>query len=219
MRYYEVEAREVYRRVVEEGWTQWNEVFEGGGGFGDFPNRGFLESVLPGLGMGGAVLEYGCGTGPAACFLAARGFRVDAVDLIPDAIELARRFAAELGVRVEFWVQDVCRWSEVVEKRYDVIVDSYCLQNIVLDEDRAAVFRGVRDRLLPGGRYLISTALYDVDRVYGDGFRYDAVPGICYRGVLPYRRHLTPSALRAELSGAGFEVLAFSGNNLVCARA
>ncbi|MET7277214.1 class I SAM-dependent methyltransferase [Kribbella sp. NPDC005582] len=217
MRYYEVEPREVYRRVVAEGWSQWNEVFEGGGGFGDFPNRGFLEGVLPGL--GGAVLEYGCGTGPAACFMAGRGFRVDAVDLIPEAVELARGFAAELGVQVQFWVQDVCRWPAVVEKQYEVIVDSYCLQNIVLDEDRSALFRGVRDRMLPGGRYLISTALYDVDRVYGDDFRYDAVTGICYRGELPYRRHLTPSALRAELSGAGFEVLSFGGNNLACARA
>jgi len=151
--------------------------------------------------------------------MAGRGFRVDAVDLIPEAVELARGFAAELGVRVEFWVQDVCRWPAVVEKQYDVVVDSYCLQNIVLDEDRAALFRGVRDRLAPGGRYLISTALYDVDRVYGEGFRYDAVTGICYRGELPYRRHLTPAALRAELSGAGFEVLSFGGNNLVCARA
>ncbi|GAA1669135.1 hypothetical protein GCM10009745_09490 [Kribbella yunnanensis] len=218
MRYYEVEARAVYRRVVREGWTQWNEVFEGGGGFADFPNRGFLEGVVGELAVGGRVLEYGCGTGPAACFLAGLGFRVDAVDLIPEAIALAERFAEELGVRVNFGVQDVCRWPAEVETRYDVVLDSFCLQNIVLDEDRAAVFRGVRDRLLPGGRYLISTALYDEDRGYGEEFRYDAVTGICYRGELPYRRHLRPAALRAELVAAGFEVLSFSGNNLVCAR-
>ncbi|MFB6726450.1 class I SAM-dependent methyltransferase [Kribbella sp. NPDC056345] len=218
MRYYEVEPRVVYGRVVREGLTQWNEVFEGGDRFADFPNRGFLEGVVPGLPVGGAVLEYGCGTGPAACFLAGLGFRVDAVDVSPVAIALAKGFAEERGVRVNFGVQDVCRWPEV-ETRYDVVLDSYCLQNIVLDEDRAAVFRGVRDRLLPDGRYLISTALYDVDRVYGEELRYDAVTGICYRGELPYRRHLTPSALRAELEGAGFAVLSFSGTNLVCARA
>ncbi|GAB3948044.1 hypothetical protein GCM10029976_078410 [Kribbella albertanoniae] len=219
MRYYEVEARVVYGQVEREGLTQWNEVFEGGGRFEDFPNRGFLDGVLDELAVGGRVLEYGCGTGPAACFLAGLGFRVDAVDVSPEAIALAKGFAAERGVRVDFAVQDVCRWPEVGETRYDVVLDSYCLQNIVLDEDRAAVFRGVRGRLLPGGRYLISTALYDVDRVYGEEFRYDAVTGISYRGELPYRRHLTPSALRAELVDAGFEVLSFSGTNLVCARA
>ncbi|WP_405061602.1 class I SAM-dependent methyltransferase [Kribbella sp. NBC_01505] len=216
MRYCEVEPREVYRRVVAEGRSQWNEVFEGGSGFGDFPNREFLEGVMPELRAGGSVLEYGCGTGPAACFLAGQGFRVDAVDLIAEAVELGRRFAAELGVHVNFGVQDVCRWPATVEEQYDVVVDSFCLQNIVLDEDRAALFHGVRARLAPGGRYLISTALYTEDREYADEFRYDASTGICYRGELPYRRQLTPSALRAELTGAGFELLSFSGNNLVC---
>ncbi|MFK4087044.1 class I SAM-dependent methyltransferase [Kribbella sp. NPDC020789] len=219
MRYYEVVAREVYRRVVGEGKTQWSEVFGAGTGFGEFPNRGFLEGVLPELVVGGAVLEYGCGTGPAACFLAGRGFRVEAVDVVPEAIELARRFAAALGVRVEFGVEDVCRWEVGVEARYDVVVDSYCLQNIVLDEDRAVLFRGVHNRLKTDGRYLISTALYDEARMYGEEFRYDAVSGICYRGELPYRRHLRPSALRAELTTAGFEVVSFSGENVVCLRA
>jgi 2-polyprenyl-3-methyl-5-hydroxy-6-metoxy-1,4-benzoquinol methylase len=218
MRYYEVEPREVYRRVVGEGKTQWNDVFEVGKGFGEFPNKGFLEGMVPELPVGGAVLEYGCGTGPAACFLAGRGFRVDAVDVSAEAVALAKRFAGELGIAVNFAVQDVCRWSEA-DVRYDVVIDSYCLQNIVLDEDRAAVFRGVRDRLAPGGRYLISTALYDVSRAYGEEFRYDAVTGICYRGELPYRRHLKPSALRAELVAAGFEVVSFSGDNLVCVTA
>ncbi|MEI8406347.1 MULTISPECIES: class I SAM-dependent methyltransferase [unclassified Kribbella] len=220
MRYYEVEPEAVYRQVAREHKTQWSDVFapEHSGGFDEFPNRAFLERVLPELGQLGDVLEYGCGTGPAACFLAERGLRVDAVDLIPEAIELARRFAHERGLRVNFAVQDVCRWPEAVEKRYDLVLDSYCLQNIVLDEDRAALFRGVRDRLRPAGHYLISTALYDPDRVYGDGFRYDPATGICYRGELPYRRHLTPSALRAELTSMGFTVLSLTGTDVVCVR-
>lgn len=220
MRYYEVEPESVYRQVARERKTQWSDAFEPerDGGFDAFPNRAFLERVLPELGNPVDVLEYGCGTGPAACFLAGRGFRVDAVDLVPEAIELARQFAHKRGLRVNFAVQDVCRWPAAVEKRYDLVIDSYCLQNIVLDEDRAAVFRGVHDRLTPGGHYLISTALYEPGRVYGDGFRYDAATGICYRGDLPYRRHLTPAALRAELSAMGFTVLSLTGEDLVCAR-
>lgn len=217
MRYYAVEAESVYRQVARERRTQWSDVFEPehSRGIEEFPNRAFLERVLPGLGDAVDVLEYGCGTGPAACFLAGRGFRVDAVDLVPEAIGLARRFAAERNLRIDFAIQDVCRWPADVDKYYDVIVDSYCLQNIVLDEDRCAVFRGVRDRLKPSGKYLVSTALYDPDRVYGDEFSYDQTTGICYRGDLPYRRHLTPAALHAELAGAGFTVLSCEGNNLV----
>jgi SAM-dependent methyltransferase len=217
MRYYEVEPAAVYRQVAREHKTQWSDVFaDERGGFDEFPNRAFLERVLPELGHVVDVLEYGCGTGPAACFLAERGLRVDAVDLIPQAIELARQFAHERRLQVNFAVQDVCRWPAAVEKQYDLVVDSYCLQNIVLDEDRAAVYRGVHDRLTPSGHYLISTALYDPDRVYGDGFRYVPATGICYRGELPYRRHLTPVALRAELTPMGFRVLSLTGNDLVC---
>jgi 2-polyprenyl-3-methyl-5-hydroxy-6-metoxy-1,4-benzoquinol methylase len=218
VRYYAVEPESVYRQIALEHKTQWSDVFEPeqGGEFEEFPNRSFLERILPELGDPTEVLEYGCGTGPAACFLAQRGLRVDAVDLIPEAIELARRFAAERGLQINFAVQDVCRWPTSVEKYYDLIVDSYCLQNIVLDDDRSAVFRGVRDRLRPGGHYLISTALYDPDRLYGKDFRYDQATGICYHGSLPYRRHRTPAALHEELTRAGFDVLSHIGNDLVC---
>jgi 2-polyprenyl-3-methyl-5-hydroxy-6-metoxy-1,4-benzoquinol methylase len=119
MRYYEVEPESVYRQVAREHKTQWSDVFapERGGGFDEFPNRAFLERVLPELGDPVDVLEYGCGTGPAACFLAERGLRVDAVDLIPEAIELARQFAHERGLRVNFAVQDVCRQLLPAEHR------------------------------------------------------------------------------------------------------
>lgn len=53
------------------------------------------------------MLEYGCGTGAAACFLAQRGFQIDAVDLVPDAIAMARQFAAERGLAIRFAVQDI----------------------------------------------------------------------------------------------------------------
>ncbi|TCO47762.1 hypothetical protein EV646_105319 [Kribbella antiqua] len=119
---------------------------------------------------------------------------------------------------MNFAVQDVCRWPATVAKRYDAIIDSYCLQNIVLDDDRAAVLRGVHDRLTPAGHYLISTALYDAGRVYGAGLRFDRSTGICYRGDLPYRRHLTPAALQAELTSMGFTVLSLTGNDVVCRR-
>jgi SAM-dependent methyltransferase len=218
MRYYEIEPASVYRQVASEHKTQWSDVFEEEqtGGFAAFPNRAFLERVLPAFGNPVDVLEYGCGTGPAACFLAERGLHVDAVDLIPEAIDLARKFAAERGLRINFAVQDVCRWPDNIDKHYDLVIDSYCLQNIVLDDHRAALFSGVQARLKPAGHYLISTALYDPDRTYDDEFRYDPAAGICYRDDLPYRRHLTPTALHTELTKAGFKVRSHTGNDLVC---
>jgi len=161
-RYYRPEHEDAYRRIEREGKASWDEL-HGGSGFDDFASRAFLEQVLPTLGLDPSwteVLEYGCGTGPGACFLAARGFRVDAVDLVARAIRLARRFAAERGLTIEFRVQDVCALAGVPPtKQYDLIVDSYCLQSIVTDADRSRLFAAVRARLKPGGRYLISTAM------------------------------------------------------------
>jgi SAM-dependent methyltransferase len=229
-KYYWEEHEHGYQRAEREGLAGWNEL-HGGRGFENFSSRAFLERGLPLLDLPAApeetdVLEYGCGTGPGACFLAARGFRVDAVDLSPTAIKLARRFAAERGLTIEFAVQDVCAAAEEPpRKRYDVIVDSYCLQSVVTDEDRAKLFAFVRARLKPSGYYLISTAMYDPERSYDDPERYDPQTGIVYDRVrgdperyegavqiggtwcLPNRRHLTPPALNRELESAGFRVL------------
>lgn len=246
MKYYYAEHEDAYRRLQQEGLTQWSDLFEDGRseGFEAFPNRVFLERTLPRLDLPAPpevdVLEYGCGTGPAACFLAARGFQVDAVDLIPQAITLARQFAQQRGTEVNFSVQDVCALAEEpVRKQYDVIVDSYCLQSIVTDADRARVFAAVRARLRDNGYYLVSTATYEPDRVYESGFRYDTTAGICYEEVpyvgsrhdaveidgrwyRPHRRHLAPMALRDELVRAGFHVVSQEGpfkGDVVCTRA
>ncbi|MFD7161660.1 class I SAM-dependent methyltransferase [Kribbella sp. NPDC059898] len=229
MRYYYAEHQTAYRQLLQDGLTQWNDLFGESWTFEEFPNRAFLERVLGRLVPGGDVLEYGCGTGPAACFLAGRGFRVDAVDLIPEAIVVARRLAAERGVEVNFGVRDMCAMPPG-SKRYDVVLDSYCLQSIVTDADRSNVLRAVRERLKPNGYYVLSTAMYDPARVYDGEFRYDARTGICYQETpeqspdaiqldgtwyLPHRRHLRADALRRELENAGLSVVEQDGGNVI----
>ena len=132
----------------------------------DFSSRGFLEGVIPPLRFDRerpAALELGTGVGPGAFFLAAHGFRVHAIDLIPEAICQARRTASERGLDVDFEVMDVTRIPHA-GPAYDLIVDSYCLQGIVLDQDREAVFRAVKARLDPRGYCLVSTAMYEAAR-------------------------------------------------------
>lgn len=234
MEYYRAEHEAAYERIEREGKSGWHEL-HGGSGFDHFGSRAHLERSLALLRLDPgrtAVLEYGCGTGGAACFLAARGFRVDAIDLIPRAIRMARRFAAERGLDVHFDVGDICALAtEAPAKRYDLIVDSYCLQSIVLDEDRARLFSAVRARLKPAGYCVISTAMFDPARVYGDEELFDAQSGIVLiaqergtdrpagevtiggRSYLPHRRHHRPGELAAELTAAGF-ALVWQGGKL-----
>lgn len=222
--YYAAEHFEAYARIRAQGLDQWNDLHEPPAGYEHFPSRSFLERALPGNDQ--RVLVYGCGTGGSACFLAARGYRVEAVDLVPDAIELARERARRLGLTITFEVADVCAWGPAGEA-YDVVVDDFCLQSIVTDADRAALFAAVRDRLLPAGRYLIATAMWQPDRDYGDD-HFDPATGIVRtpcegtgpdttmingRSYRPDRRHLTPDQLRAELLRNGFEVIDQGGPN------
>ena len=136
----------------------------------DFSSRGFLDEVIPRLRLGRdrrRVLELGTGTGPGASYLAQRGFDVHAVDLIPEAIAEARRIASERGLDVCFEVMDVTRIPRH-GPAYDLIVDSYCLQGIVLAADREAVFHAVKARLDPHGYYLVSSAMYASVRHWAD---------------------------------------------------
>ena len=198
------------------------------------------------------VLEYGCGTGPAACFLAARGYQVSGIDLVPDAIDIARRHAAERNLTIRFTVADICQWDNHTEddaaqrdgtehddsELHDLLLDGYCLQSIVTDRDRSRVLDGVRRRMKPDGRYMLSTAMFETARDYGLD-RYDPRTGIVLKPrttspttptpdedgrwigsgwSLPYRRHLTRAALRTELEGHGLRIVEQSeaGGDVVC---
>ena len=153
MRNYLRENTERYRRMALTGAPA---------KYAEFSSRGFLEEAIPRLRLQRdrpRVLEMGTGTGPGAIYLAERGFDVHAVDLIPEAIAEARRIASKRGLLVRFEAMDVTRIPRH-GPAYDLIVDSYCLQGIVLDADREAVFRAVKARLRPDGYYLVSSAMY-----------------------------------------------------------
>ncbi|HEY9290706.1 MAG TPA: class I SAM-dependent methyltransferase, partial [Microlunatus sp.] len=138
-RYYHAEHRDAYARIRSNGLDQWNDLHDRRRSYHDFPSRPFLTRSLPARGDGQRALVYGCGTGGAACYLAEAGFVVDAVDLVPDAIEIARARADEHGLDIRFEVADVCRWG-AARDRFDVVLDDFCLQSIVTDEDRKRLY-------------------------------------------------------------------------------
>ena len=166
MKYYYPQHIKGYARIKAEGKVAWGEI-HGIKGFEDFSTRSFLEAVLPTLQfdtLQPEVFNYGCGTGPDACYLAERGFRVDAIDLIPDAIEIAKQQAALRHLDIYYAVQDIC---EVTPggKQYDAVLDSFCLQCIVFDEERQKVFSTIHTRLKPNGYYLVASAVMDAEHL------------------------------------------------------
>lgn len=61
-----------------------------------------------------------------------------------------------------------------------MIVDSYCLQGIITEEDRKSVFSAVKDRLKSDGYYLISTVMFNIKRHHPEDKIIDPKTGKVY---------------------------------------
>lgn len=100
----------------------------------------------------GRVLDIGCGTGELSLYLAARGHPVVGIDAAPNAVERARRKAADRGLDVEFRVGDALDPPEI--GRFDTVVDSG-LFHVFGDANRERYVAVLRSLLRPGGRVLV----------------------------------------------------------------
>ena len=100
--------------------------------------------------ISGSVLDAGCGTGDTALLFAGRGCHVTGIDFIEQAINRARRKAAERGVQATFLVKDAMTLKEWTE-RFDNVIDSG-LFHVFCDDDRRRYVEGLATVLKSGGR-------------------------------------------------------------------
>ena len=125
----------------------WNEIWETmEDTFADYDEA--LVDAVEGL-TPGRALDMGCGAGGNAMWLAARGWRVTAVDFSEVAIQKARQRAAERGVEVNFVVADAAAFQPQGE--YDLITTFYIQ---ILPQQRAQMLSNISKALAPGGRLL-----------------------------------------------------------------
>lgn len=122
---------------------------------------GWQQAGLLGPGEGRRALDLGCGPGRNAVWLAAQGYRVDAIDLSPAALEWGRERAAAAAVPVTFirgdvFVRgglsirdDVAAWTPD-PAGYHLVYDSGCFHH--LPPHRRISYRSLLEEcLLPGG--------------------------------------------------------------------
>jgi SAM-dependent methyltransferase len=112
-----------------------------------------LERVLgEGWFAPGRALELGCGTGTNAIFLAARGFDVTAVDVASNAIEAARRTAADAGARVRLEVADALNPPDL-GPAFPLVFDRG-VYHVLREVNLEAFLRTLEKYSAPGGHYL-----------------------------------------------------------------
>lgn len=122
-------------------------------GSGERPHDGspsqFLKRWLPYLPRGRA-LDVATGLGRNALLLARAGYRVDAVDISPIGLDVARSRARRRGVHVHWIEADLDAWMPP-PARYAVVMMAYYL-------NRKALPR-LMDAVKPGGVMVIETHL------------------------------------------------------------
>ncbi|MEQ1505190.1 MAG: class I SAM-dependent methyltransferase [Myxococcota bacterium] len=118
----------------------------------DDPAPSLIEAVLR-LGGGGRALEFGCGTGAHAVWLARHGYTVTAIDLAPTAVERARARAVVFGVPVELKVADALEALPVEPGSIDLAVDRGVFHSVA-PADRERFTARVAEALRPGGRWI-----------------------------------------------------------------
>jgi SAM-dependent methyltransferase len=96
------------------------------------PNR-FLQERMPS--KPGRGLDLACGTGRDAVFLAANGWTVDAIDILPDALDRARNLAFRYlteTARVEFFEANLRKPLTLSQGAYDLVTCFYFFDETLL---------------------------------------------------------------------------------------
>jgi SAM-dependent methyltransferase len=125
----------------------WDEIWSDHAGPDAVPDK-LLITQVQGLPPGRA-LDIGCGEGANAVWLAARGWRVTAVDFSEVAIERGTRLAAERAVEVNFVQADASAYRP--EHQYDLITSFYIQ---LPPGQRASMLANAARALAPGGTLL-----------------------------------------------------------------
>jgi len=115
--------------------------------FGTQPNA-FLVTQRGLFRAGDRVLAVADGEGRNGVWLAEQGCRVLSLDISPNAISKAKALAQRRGATLEFELADLLAWRWP-EGMFDAVVCIFI--QFATPEERAALFRGFRDTLKPGG--------------------------------------------------------------------
>lgn len=102
----------------------------------------------------GKVLDVGCGTGRVALTLANRGFEVDAIDIEPKVIQIAKDIASSLKLQCSFDIGDFTKEEFVKPNYYDLVICSEVIEHV---QNYQLVIDNINRTLKSGGILILTT--------------------------------------------------------------
>lgn len=115
----------------------------------DVPDENLVEFFDKGIPINTSI-EFGCGEGRNAIFMAKQGVSVTAIDISTTAIENAKRNAVHKGVCVDFRCQNALRGG--LEGKYDFVYDSGMFHHLP-PHRRITYIELLKSILKPGGYF------------------------------------------------------------------
>jgi len=156
---------------------------------------GRAEHGLSGL----RILDIGCGGGLLAEPMARLGGTVTGIDATPQAIEAARRHAAESGLEIDYR----CVTAEALAENgavFDVIYASEVIEHVA---DRRLFAASIARMLAPGGTVVITTINRTLASLALAKVALEYVFRLVPAGTHDPARFVKPSELRAEFAASG----------------
>jgi 2-polyprenyl-3-methyl-5-hydroxy-6-metoxy-1,4-benzoquinol methylase len=120
------------------------------------------------------VIEFGCGVGNYAIYLASQGFEVTGIDISKTAIKIAKDSASQKGLPCKFIIADVLGDMTNVKGLFDFAYDWELLHHI-FPPDRERYIHNVYRLIKPGGRYL-SVCFSEKNSQFGGKGKYRKTP-------------------------------------------
>jgi SAM-dependent methyltransferase len=148
----------------------------------------------------GRAVDLGCGNGTNAITLAQHGWQVTGVDFVSRAIRNAKKKARQMGLSINFQVEDVTRLKDI-NGPFDLILDIGCFHSLT-EEGKSAYVHNIRRLLAPDGTFLMYVHFQDPEgnqNVIGSGLVEDDMRLLATHLTLTQRqdgseRGLRPSA-------------------------
>lgn len=145
------------------------------------------------------LLEFGCGTGAAAIALAPLVERILATDISEGMLDVARDDAKAAGIDTVTFERTAIEDFSAPDRSFDAVIGLRVLPFLA---DPDAAIAKARQFLKPGGIFVCS-----INFVPGNPKWLMLFSGIAAAlGMLPRTRNISPQALEASLSAAGFTI-------------
>lgn len=172
-------------------------------------NPARLDYIQARAGLAGRrVLDVGCGGGLLAEGMARRGARVTAIDLAPEALQVARLHALEAGIDVDYRQVAVEALADSEPAGYDLVT---CLEMLEHVPDPAAIVASLARLTRPDGDVICSTINRNAKAFALAIVGAEYVLRLLPMGTHHYARLIRPSELSRWARVAGLELMDLAG--------